>query len=192
MSDGNPTLYHRITKSYFRTCSTRRCHSQAPFCLCTLRMVSVHPEGTFERLRYPFGGDRPSQTPRLALSHRRFHGGWLETQYCKGGIPTMAPRQLALPSLSLPPILYMQYRIPVPNWSKAPWGLSVLARVTSIFTGTSISPDALSRQCSNHYAFRAGRNLPDKEFRYLRTVIVTAAVYWGFNSKLRLAANLSS
>ncbi|ETI87130.1 MAG: hypothetical protein Q615_SPAC00022G0001, partial [Streptococcus anginosus DORA_7] len=35
------------------------------------------------------------------------------------------------------------------------------------------------RQCPNHYAFRAGRNLPDKEFRYLRTVIVTAAVYWG-------------
>ena len=34
--------------------------------------------------------------------------------------------------------------------------------------------------------FRAGRNLPDKEFRYLRTVIVTAAVYWGLNSKLRL------
>ena len=32
---------------------------------------------------------------------------------------------------------------------------------------------------------------PDKEFRYLRTVIVTAAVHWGFNSKLRLAANLS-
>ena len=31
---------------------------------------------------------------------------------------------------------------------------------------------------------RAGRNLPDKEFRYLRTVIVTAAVYRGFNSEL--------
>ena len=28
--------------------------------------------------------------------------------------------------------------------------------------------------------------LTHKEFRYLRTVIVTAAVYWGFNSKLRL------
>ena len=68
----------------------------------------------------------------------------------------------------------MQYQTPVPDWSKAPWGLSVLARVASIFTGTSISPDALSRQRSNHYAFRAGRNLPDKEFRYLRTVIVTA------------------
>ena len=40
------------------------------------------------------------------------------------------------------------------------------------------------RQCPDHYAIRAGRNLPDKEFRYLRTVIVTAAVYWGFNSEL--------
>ena len=34
------------------------------------------------------------------------------------------------------------------------------------------------------YTIRAGRNLPDKEFRYLRTVIVTAAVYRGFNSML--------
>ena len=114
------------------------------------------------------------------------HGNWLEPQYYRGGIPTATPDRLASILLRLPPILYMQYRIPVSNWSKAPWGLSVLARVTSIFTGTSISPDALSRQCSNHYAFRAGRNLPDKEFRYLRTVIVTAAVYWGLNSKLRL------
>ena len=40
------------------------------------------------------------------------------------------------------------------------------------------------RQCPDRYTFRAGRNLPDKEFRYLRTVIVTAAVYWGFNSML--------
>ena len=114
------------------------------------------------------------------------HGRRLETQYRKGGIPTLAPHRLASMFQSLPPILYMQYRIPVSNWSKAPWGLSVLAQVTSIFTGISISPGALLRQRSNHYAFRAGRNLPDKEFRYLRTVIVTAAVYWGLNSKLRL------
>ena len=187
-----PLSYHRITKSYFRICSTRRCRSQARFCLCTLRMVPNHPERTFERLRYPFGGDRPSQTPRQTLSSRRFHGHELETQYCKGGIPTAAPHQLTSMLLSLPPILYRQYRIPVSSWSKAPWGLSVLARVTSIFTGTSISPDALPRQRSNHYAFRAGRNLPDKEFRYLRTVIVTAAVYWGLNSELRIAANPSS
>ena len=42
------------------------------------------------------------------------------------------------------------------------------------------------RQRGSRYAIRAGRNLPDKEFRYLRTVIVTAAVYWGFGSVLLL------
>jgi len=40
------------------------------------------------------------------------------------------------------------------------------------------------RQRGSRYAIRAGRNLPDKEFRYLRTVIVTAAVYRGFDSEL--------
>ena len=70
--------------------------------------------------------------------------------------------------------------------SKAPWGLSVLSQVPGIFTGITISPSLLLRQCPNRYAFRAGRNLPDKEFRYLRTVIVTAAVYWGLRSLLRL------
>ena len=41
------------------------------------------------------------------------------------------------------------------------------------------------RQRGHRYAIRAGRNLPDKEFRYLRTVIVTAAVYRGFYQELR-------
>ena len=80
----------------------------------------------------------------------------------------------------------MKYRNPILGCSKAPWGLSVLSRVTGIFTGTTISPGGLLRQCPDHYAFRAGQNLPDKEFRYLRTVIVTAAVYWGFDSGLSL------
>jgi hypothetical protein len=47
------------------------------------------------------------------------------------------------------------------------------------------------RQLGSRYAIRAGRNLPDKEFRYLRTVIVTAAVYWGLGSQLRPKANRS-
>src|SRR5574340_1621832 len=75
-------------------------------------------------------------------------------------------------------------RYSISTCSKAPWGLSVLSRVTCIFTGTKISPSLSLRQCPNRYAFRAGRNLPDKEFRYLRTVIVTAAVYWGFDQEL--------
>ena len=59
-----------------------------------------------------------------------------------------------------------------------------MLRVWGIFTPMSISLSPGSRQCGSRYAIRAGRNLPDKEFRYLRTVIVTAAVYWGFNSEL--------
>ena len=53
-------------------------------------------------------------------------------------------------------------------------------------TGNSISLSLCWRQRGSRYAIRAGRNLPDKEFRYLRTVIVTAAVYRGFNSELAL------
>ncbi len=78
------------------------------------------------------------------------------------------------------------------SYSEGARGLSVPLRVLGIFTETSISQGSWLRQCPDRYTIRAGRNLPDKEFRYLRTVIVTAAVYWGFNSKLRLTTNLSS
>ena len=110
----------------------------------------------------------------------------LESQRYKGGIPTMTPPILAYWALSLPPILYMQHRNSISSYSEALWGLSVLLRVTGIFTGTTISPSLLLRQFPDRYAFRSGRNLPDKEFRYLRTVIVTAAVYWGLSSVLLL------
>ena len=52
--------------------------------------------------------------------------------------------------------------------------------------------DQLSQLPSLAGSIRAGRNLPDKEFRYLRTVIVTAAVYWGFDSMLHLAVDIPS
>jgi hypothetical protein len=60
-----------------------------------------------------------------------------------------------------------------------------LPRVKGIFTPSATSLSACLRQWGSRYAIRAGRNLPDKEFRYLRTVIVTAAVYRGFGSPLR-------
>ena len=176
---------HRITKPDFRPCSSCSSRSQAPLYLYTLRMISNHSEGTFGRLRYSLGGDRPSQTAHLTLSPGFLCRG-LEFQYSKGSIPTTPPHTLACMILRLLPILYILHQNSISSYSKAPWGLSVLSRVTCIFTGTKISPSLSLRQCPNHYAFRAGRNLPDKEFRYLRTVIVTAAVYWGFNSYLRL------
>ena len=77
--------------------------------------------------------------------------------------------------------------------SKGARGLFVLLRVLGILTETPISPSSWSRQRPDRYAIRAGRNLPDKEFRYLRTVIVTAAVHRGFGSTLWVAcASLTS
>ena len=119
------------------------------------------------------------------MSPDQIHGHRLEFQQSKSGIPRLTPQNLTALFPSLPLILYINYRNPISSYSKAPWGLSVLSRVTGIFTGTTISPSVLLRQCPDDYTIRAGRNLPDKEFRYLRTVIVTAAVYWGFNSMLR-------
>src|ERR1044071_6071526 len=95
--------------------------------------------------------------------------------------PRLAPQLLRLPAM-----LHRLRLSAMTNCSKAPRGLFVLLRVTRIFTRTSISPGPSLRQCSTRLAIRAGRNLPDKEFRYLRTVIVTAAVHRGFNSKLAL------
>ena len=96
----------------------------------------------------------------------------------------MAPAILAYSFHSLPPILHMQVQNPMSSYSKGAQGLSVFLRVHGIFTATSISPSLWPRQRGDRYAIRAGRNLPDKEFRYLRTVIVTAAVYRGFGSRL--------
>src|SRR5436309_4997094 len=73
------------------------------------------------------------------------------------------------------------------GYSKGARGLFVLMREIGILTDTAVSPSLRRRQPSSRYAIHAGRNLPDKEFRYLRTVIVTAAVYRGFGNELCLA-----
>ena len=70
----------------------------------------------------------------------------------------------------------------MPSCSKAARGLFVLLRTDGIFTVNALSPSSSLRQYPYHCAIRAGQNLPDKEFRYLRTVIVTAAVHRGFSS----------
>ena len=157
-------------------------------CHYTPRPVTNRPERTFRSLRYSFGGDHPSQTTRQAVSSLRE----LEAKCAKVSISTSAPRTLACPFRCLLTILHIAHPAPVLSCSKGSRGLSVPLRVIGIFTDTTISPSSRLRQCPDHYTIRAGRNLPDKEFRYLRTVIVTAAVYRGFNSKLHLAADFSS
>ncbi len=137
-----------------------------------------------------------------------FHG--LESKQIKGRISTAAPQILAYLLQSLRPILHITcpdsmisyskgsrlrpiLHITCPDsmisYSKGSRGLFVPSRVIGIFTDTTISLSSRLRQCPDHYTIRAGRNLPDKEFRYLRTVIVTAAVYRGFDQELRVTAN---
>ena len=94
----------------------------------------------------------------------------------------MTPQRLATPLQSLPPILHITYPKSILSYSKGARGLFVPQRVIGIFTDTTISPSSWLRQYPDRCTIRAGRNLPDKEFRYLRTVIVTAAVYRGFIS----------
>ena len=146
LSDGTSTCDHRITKSCFRICSTCRCRSQALLCLYTRRMITNHAESTIESLRYNLGGDRPSQTTRLAVSLRRIHGERLEVKQNKGGISLAAPPRLAPQLQSVPPMLHMLCPNPMPRYSKASRGLSVHMRVTGVFTGTTISPSPWSRQ----------------------------------------------
>ena len=94
----------------------------------------------------------------------------------------MPPPNLAARLQRLPPILHSRTLVSLSSCSKGSRGLSVLLRVNCIGTAISISLSPSPRQCGSRYSIRAGRNLPDKEFRYLRTVIVTAAVHWSFSS----------
>ena len=77
------------------------------------------------RLRYILGGDRPSQTTRLALFSALIQGTLLEAQYIKGGISRLAPRQPQPALQSLPPILSEMHQTPIPSCSKGSRGLSV-------------------------------------------------------------------
>ena len=120
MSDGPSIQNHRITISYFRTCLTCMSHSQAPFCYCTQRLISDQPEGTFERLRYFLGGDRPSQTAYQKLFRPLFFEGLrLESKLSQSGISTMTPLKLTFKLLCLPPILHNNNPNSISSYSKA-------------------------------------------------------------------------
>ena len=120
LSDDHSILNRLITKSCFRICLTCRSRSQAPLCYYTLRLISDQPEGTFERLRYFLGGDRPSQTAYQKLSLALFfEGSRLESKFSQSGISTMTPQKLTLLLQSLPPILHNENPNSISSYSKA-------------------------------------------------------------------------
>ena len=122
------------------------------------------------------------------MSHDRFHGSWLDLKRNQGGISPFPPERPKPLLHWVPPILRRQRLGSLSGYSKGSWGLSVLPRDCGIFTTTPISPSLPLRHWSSDYAIHARQNLPDKELRYLRTVIVTAAFYRGFGRKLRACA----
>ena len=184
MSDGPSTRDRRITKSCFHICSTYGSRSQAPLYLYALRVIADHSEGAFELLRYAFGGDRPSQTAHITLSPARIHGTGLDSSHSKSGISLLAPDGLAPIFQRLPLMLHMLGKKPILCYSKGSRGLSVLVRESGILTATTGSPSPSLRQSPSCCTIRAGRNLPVKEFRYHRTLIVRAAVYRSLGSEL--------
>ena len=167
VSHGPSTRYRGITKPDFRLWSACWPPSQAPLCLYTLRLVAIQPEGTFGRLRYPFGGDRPSQTTHQTLSPAPLQAARLGPRLSQGGISPMAPPRLAPQLRSLPPILHRLSPGAMSSCSKAPRGLFVLLRVTRIFTRTSIFaesfvetvPRSLRHSCGSELT-RQGISLP--------------------------------
>jgi hypothetical protein len=112
-----------------------------------LHMIADHAECTFELLRYFLGGNRPSQTDPLTMSPTRIHGPGLDVRFNKTGISLMTPSPLTRQLQSLPAMLHMINQTSISDYSKGSRGLSVLLRVSGIFTGITTSPRSSLRQC---------------------------------------------
>ena len=112
VSYGLSTQRRRITKPDFRLWSRCLSPSQAGFCLYTLRRVSIPSEPTFGRLRYSFGGDRPSQTAHLSRSRFQLMQS-VRVQTVAGWYFTSGSTEPASPA-SQPPT-YPTQPLPKPN-----------------------------------------------------------------------------
>ena len=183
LSDGHSTLGRRITRAWFPTCSACWPRSQACLRSCTLEDGCRPSRADLARASVTLW--EATAPVKLPAWHGPRAVPGLGRRRDGGSIPRSAPPGLAPGLRSLLPILYAPRLRPMPSCSKGSRGLSVLPRGIRIFTDNAISPGPWSRQRPSRCAVRAGRNLPDKEFRYLRTVIVTAAVYRGLGSPLR-------
>ena len=137
---GASTCHRRITMSDFRPCAACLPCSQAPLCHCTPQRIAIPPEGTFERLRYLLGGDRPSQTLHQPRFRSWLHKHRLEGYVPQSGISPLPPPPPQGQAPRLPPILRSATPPSMTSLSQAPRGLFVRVWVDGIFTATSISP----------------------------------------------------
>ena len=83
-----------------------------------------------------------------------------------------------------PPILHKPNRTPIPSYSEGPGVFRPAARNEHLYSYCNFAESVVeTAEKSLRHSCRS--EPPDKEFRYLRMVIVTTAVYWGLNSQLR-------
>ena len=173
-----PTWESRITNTRFRVCSACPPRSQAGLCVCT-QDPGFH-SGWANLCTPPLHFWR--QPPQLncppdSVLHLDFYAGASKISSFRREVFHIARKRSLLFST-------VKIKSSVSSYSKASWGLFVHVWVGRIFTAISISPGNGSRQSLCRSTFRAGRNLPDKEFRYHRTVIVTAAVHRSLHDPL--------
>jgi len=120
--------------------------------------MSIRAKPTFVPLRYFLARYRPSKTANLTRSLYGYAPKIGKSCHVsKGGITRSLESSLLFSTI--------ETHKTISNYSKAPRGLFVLVEVGRVFTAIAISPSKGSRQLLTRYAFRAGRNLPDKELR---------------------------
>ena len=188
MSDGNPTLCHRITKSTFMPAppvgvavSTPSAFALSGWFPTILRKAALSASDTLSE------ATPQSNSPPDICSPPRVTSSGLMT-VLQGGIPTPAAAGVAS---SQPPttILYMQYRISIESLGKAPIGVFAfrLARVTSIFApGIQFTGVFDARPVPKSLRLSCGcRNTRQNFFR--RTVIVDRRLLGGLKFKPSLA-----
>lgn len=110
--------YEKVTKPYFRNCSTCESYSKATLCLYTLRLISIQPEVTLGILRYSLVRHRPSETAHQTLFWLPDIGLQSEINQLEGSVPGLTPYWPEPILQSLLPTLCNNKFISMPSYSK--------------------------------------------------------------------------
>ena len=165
----------------FRTCSTCPV-SQSKHIYNALSARFPDRAYVPRTLRYTLGGDRP-QSNRPPYTVPNPDNGKVRTSNTPGWYFNVGSTELSVLASKPPTYPTDLFKVQCKATVKVHGVFPSFRREIASSKHFNFA-ESLRRQCGHHYAIRAGRNLPDKEFRYLRTVIVTAAVYWDFNQEL--------
>ena len=110
--------HEKVTKPYFRNCSTCESYSKATLCLYTLRLISIQPEVTLGILRYSLVRHRPSETAHQTLFWLPDIGPQSEINQLEGSVPLTTPFRPKSKLQSLLPTLCNTRFISMLSYSK--------------------------------------------------------------------------